>query len=98
MEAKHGRWLMKHSQHSGSTLAWKAEMKYCHRNTNTLCLSTLLGNGWLSDDHINMMMEELSQEAQNNAAMKTTALKKGKGELKKAMKAFRKPEKVEDKM
>ena len=56
-----------------STLAWKAEMKYCHRNTNTLCHSTLLGNGWLSDDHINMMMEELSQEAQNNAAMKTTA-------------------------
>ena len=34
----------------------------------------LLGNWWLSDDHINMMMEELSQEVENNAAMKTTVI------------------------
>ena len=39
-----------------------------------MCFSTLLGNGWLLDDHINMMMEELSQEAENNTAMKTTVI------------------------
>ena len=52
------------------TLPWKVEMKYCRRNTDTLCLSTILGNGWLSDDHINMMMEEYSQEAESNAEVK----------------------------
>ena len=57
-----------------STLPWKVEMKHCHRNTDTLCLSTLLGNGWLSDDHINMMMEEFSQEVESNPAMKATII------------------------
>ena len=57
-----------------STLPWKVEMKYCHQNANTLCLSTILGNGWLLDDHINMMMEEYSQEVESNMAMKTTII------------------------
>jgi len=52
------------------TIHWKKKLKYCRGTVDTRCLTTLLGNGWLSDDHINIMMEEHSHAVRGDASLK----------------------------
>ena len=44
------------------SLPWNGKMKYCNSMTSTSQLSYFLGTFWLSDDHINMMIEEILLE------------------------------------
>lgn len=41
---------------------WDAKMKYCKAQTLTSQLSQFLGTFWLSNDHIQMMIEELDYD------------------------------------
>jgi hypothetical protein len=41
------------------SIPWNSKMSYCNRNTTTLQLANFLGTVWLSDEHINMMVEEM---------------------------------------
>ena len=41
------------------SLQWNGRMDYCNKMTLTSQLSRFLGTFWLSDDHINMMVEEI---------------------------------------
>jgi len=52
------------------TIHWRKKLKYCRGTVDTRCLTTLLGNGWLSDNHINMMMEEHSHAVEEDASLK----------------------------
>ncbi|KAF8228740.1 hypothetical protein L208DRAFT_1066500, partial [Tricholoma matsutake] len=45
-----------------SMMGWNAPLTYCHGQVTTLTLSMLLSTVWLSDDHIDMMMEELAAQ------------------------------------
>ncbi|KAF8801615.1 hypothetical protein BYT27DRAFT_7261749 [Phlegmacium glaucopus] len=56
------------------SLAWNSKMSYCNQHTTTLHLSKLLGTAWLSDEHINMMMEELLVELSSNPKPKVQAV------------------------
>lgn len=38
-------------------LSWNGKMSYCRRTTSTPELAEFLGTAWLSDNHINMMIE-----------------------------------------
>lgn len=53
------------------SVAWNSKMSYCKGNTTTLHLAKLLGTVWLSDEHINMMIEELLVELSHNPKSKT---------------------------
>jgi hypothetical protein len=44
------------------SLQWNGKMDYCNSMTSTSQLSYFLGTFWLSDDHINMMVEEMLLE------------------------------------
>jgi len=41
------------------SLQWNGRMDYCNKMTLTSQLSCFLGTFWLSDDHINMVVEEI---------------------------------------
>ena len=43
-------------------LQWNGKMSYCNSITSTSQLSYFLGTFWLSNDHINMMVEEMLLE------------------------------------
>ena len=45
-----------------SMMGWNAPLTYCHGQVTTLTLSALLSTVWLSDDHIDIMMEELAAQ------------------------------------
>ena len=51
--------LIKDARKSLASLQWNGKMDYCNKMTWTSQLSRLLGTFWLSDDHINMMVEEM---------------------------------------
>jgi len=44
------------------SLPWNAPMPYGHGGGNTCLLSWFLETEWLSDEHIDMMMEDLAME------------------------------------
>ena len=44
------------------SLQWNGKMDYCNKQTSTSQLSRFLGTFWLSDDHINMMVEEMLRD------------------------------------
>ncbi|KAF8797488.1 hypothetical protein BYT27DRAFT_7237241 [Phlegmacium glaucopus] len=52
--------LVEEACHVLDHLPWDAKMKYCNQQTLTSQLSRFLGTFWLSDDHIQMMIEELN--------------------------------------
>jgi hypothetical protein len=52
------------------TIHWRKKLKYCRGTVDTRCLTTLLGNRWLSDDHINIMMEEHSHAVEEDPSLK----------------------------
>jgi len=54
-----------------SSVTWNSKMSYCKGNTTTLHLTKLLGTVWLSDEHINMMIEVLLVELSHNPKSKT---------------------------
>ena len=54
--------LVEEVRHFLDRLPWDAKMKYCNAQTLTLQLSRFLGTFWLSDDHIQMMIEELDYD------------------------------------
>jgi hypothetical protein len=41
------------------SLQWNGKMDYCNKTTSTPQLSHFIGTFWLSDDHINMLVEEI---------------------------------------
>ncbi len=41
------------------SLQWNGTMDYCNKTTSISQLSYFLGTFWLSDDHINMMVEQI---------------------------------------
>jgi len=43
------------------SLGWNTKLPYLQEAVTTCLLSAMLSNEWLNDDHINMMMEELTQ-------------------------------------
>jgi hypothetical protein len=45
-----------------NSLEWDSEMKYVHHSLLTIELARFLGTLWLSDNHINMMVEELTMQ------------------------------------
>ena len=45
-----------------TSLKWDTSLKYCREATTTYQLTRFLGTRWLSDDNINMMVEELQDE------------------------------------
>ncbi|KAF8167513.1 hypothetical protein B0H34DRAFT_854442 [Crassisporium funariophilum] len=51
--------LIQKARKSLQSLRWNATMAYCRRTTLTSQLSHFLGTFWLSNDHINMMVEEM---------------------------------------
>ena len=48
------------------SLQWNTSLKYCRKTTTTYQLTRFLGTQWLSDDNINMMVEELQNELVGN--------------------------------
>ncbi|KAF8148090.1 hypothetical protein B0H34DRAFT_669139 [Crassisporium funariophilum] len=52
------------------TISWNSTMSYCKRHTTTLHLANFFGTVWLSDEHINMMVEELNVELSQNPKLK----------------------------
>ena len=53
------------------SVTWNSKMSYCKGNTTTLHLAKLLGTVWLSDEHINMMIDVLLAELSRNPKSKT---------------------------
>lgn len=49
-----------------NTIAWNTELASTSVIASTLSLTTLLGNEWLDDDHINLMMEVLSKRVEED--------------------------------
>lgn len=49
------------------TIGWHCKLGYLRGATSAICLTDILGTAWLSDDHIDMMMEELSKNVATNA-------------------------------
>ena len=45
-----------------TSLGWDVRLAYQRGTVTTAHLATLLGTGWLNDEHIDMMMEELSKQ------------------------------------
>lgn len=45
-----------------STMGWNIPLIYCCGLVTTLTLSALLSTVWLTDDHIDMMMEQLATQ------------------------------------
>jgi len=45
-----------------TSLGWNSRLAYQRGNVSSALLAELLGTIWLSDEHINMMMEELSKQ------------------------------------
>ena len=48
------------------SVAWDSQITYCNGQVSTPELAKLLGSFWLSDEHINMMVEELLLDLKNN--------------------------------
>jgi len=48
------------------TIGWDCKLGYLRGTTSTICLPDILGTAWLTDDHIDMMMEELSKNVATN--------------------------------
>ena len=57
------------------SLPWDQQMPYCNGMTSTAQLSKFLGTYWLSDDHINMMVEELCAEMESDVKLKDSKTK-----------------------
>ena len=51
------------------TIGWDCKLGYLQGATSAICLPDILGTAWLSDDHIDMMMEELTKNIATNADM-----------------------------
>jgi hypothetical protein len=52
-----------------SSIGWNVPLTYLQSTVNSVHLAKLLGTMWLNDDHINMMMEELSKEVAFNPGL-----------------------------
>ncbi|KAH6871759.1 hypothetical protein BKA70DRAFT_1484362 [Coprinopsis sp. MPI-PUGE-AT-0042] len=55
-----------------SQLPWKSPMEFERGNTTTFDLSYFLGTNWLTDDHINMMIQTISKRLEESPAPKKT--------------------------
>ncbi|KAF9526716.1 hypothetical protein CPB83DRAFT_837154 [Crepidotus variabilis] len=49
------------------TLAWRAKLPYCRGDTNSSGLVQYLGTRFLMDNHINIMVEELTKELESDS-------------------------------
>ena len=47
-------------------ISWNGQMSYCRRTIYTPDLTRFLGTAWLSDNHVNMMIEELTKDLEND--------------------------------
>lgn len=52
-----------------ASLGWNVHLTYLQRTVTSAHLATLLGTMWLNDDHIDMMMEELSKEVASDPVL-----------------------------
>ena len=52
-----------------ASLGWNVRLTYLQSTVTSAHLATLLGTMWLNDDHIDMMMEELSKEVASNPSL-----------------------------
>ena len=52
-----------------ASLGWNVDLTYLRRTVTSAHLATLLGTMWLNDDHIDMMMEELSKEVASDPVL-----------------------------
>lgn len=53
-----------------SSLRWDSRLLYLRGTVTTVLLPVLLGRDWLSDDHVNIMMEELTKDVNKDEALK----------------------------
>ena len=58
--------LIQQAQKLLGSVAWDSRMSFCNGMVSTPELAKFLGTYWLSDEHINMMVEELLLDLNNN--------------------------------
>jgi len=57
-----------------SDLGWNTKLPYLRGAVTTRLFPAILSNEWLNDDHINIMMEELTQRLQCQAGLENKAM------------------------
>jgi hypothetical protein len=59
--------LIQQVRQSLGKISWNGQMSYCHGTIYTPELTRFLGTAWLSDNHINIMVEELIKDLENDS-------------------------------
>ena len=65
LSAKVSPGLIQQVRQTLGKISWNGQMSYCRGTIYTPELAKFLGTAWLSDNHINMMIEELTKDLQN---------------------------------
>lgn len=58
--------LIQQVRRSLGKISWNSRMSYCRGTSYTPELTKFLGTAWLTDNHINMMIEELIKDLEND--------------------------------